>query len=1073
MYKSIWFILFSMMFTLQAQETLLLRHPSVHEDRIAFAYASDIWISSTDGSAPRRLTVNPDVEFNPVLSPDGKWVAFTGNYAGNNDVYVVSAEGGSPKRLTFHPGADVVRGWHGNEIIYSSAKESAVPRYTRLFTVNAQSGAIASLILPEASQGTISPDGKFIAYIKVPDPSDGNRNYRPFNLYRGGLMPKVWIFDMQRHSVEEIPGSSASNNTRPVWLNDQKIYFLSDRDNRTVNVYSYDRSTKAVSRVTNFSDYDVRSLHTDGRSVVFEQAGRIHRLDPAKGTSQPVSVRIHADITTNRPQWVKASGYIRQIAVSPTGVRAAVEARGEILTVPVEKGDIRNLTNSPGVHDRAPVWSPDGRYIAFFSDEGGEYQLALQDQLGKEKRILINPGKGNYFYNPVWSGDSKKILYHDKHLNLYYIDIRDKKPVLIDSDLFDRPDAFFAASWSPDNKWIVYNRKLKNNLRALFLYNLAGEKSTQITDGLSEASMPSFSRDGKYIFFKASTNYGRSVGWLDMSSFEVPVRDNLYAIVLDKDEPSLLEPQSDEEKINGGDSTAKKSAPASSDIVIDLTDIQQRIVALDLPAKSYSALQGNAPGKLFYLERDPGGGPANLMVYDIAKRKAELFLNNVSSYRITADGKKIGVQSGGSFSIVPVNGKPNPAEGRLDFSAITVLSDPKKEWEQMFSEVWRIERDFFYVENLHGADWKKVRTKYEKFLPHVAHREDLNYLFNQMMGELVIGHNYVSQGDFPEAINVNVGLLGADYTIDQGRYRFSRIYEGLSWNPEFKAPLTQPGIAVREGDYLIEVNGMAVTAKENIYSFFQNMAAKQVTITVNSKPSLDGARRYTVVPLANESNLRLINWVEGNRKKVSDLSGGKLAYVYLPNTGGGGYTFFNRYYYAQLDKQGVIIDERFNGGGSAADYIVDILSREVSNYWKNRDGEIMKTPEAVIDGPKAMLINGYAASGGDLLPYLFKQKKLGPLVGTTTMGILVGIYNYPELMDGGSVTAPRLGIFSKDGKYIIENEGVAADVEVEMNPADVIRGRDPQLEKAVELLMKDIKPTKIIVPKDPVRANQF
>ena len=514
-----------------------------------------------------------------------------------------------------------------------------------------------------------------------------------------------------------------------------------------------------------------------------------------------------------------------------------------------------------------------------------------------------------------------------------------------------------------------------------------------------------------------------------------------------------------------------KKTPASKTVRIDLDGIDQRIVALPLPEKNYSNLQGHSDGKLFFVQREPGTQPPTLMVYDIIKRKAEPWMAGVGNFVISADGKKLLYNSNNSFFLVSTAAKPNGTDGKLNLAEMKVWTDPEKEWAQMFNEVWRIERDFFYVDNLHGADWKQIRKKYEVFLPHVSHREDLSYLFNDMMAELVIGHNYVSQGDYPDPVNVNVGLLGADYEMENGKYRFKKIYSGMNWNPGFAAPLTQPGVQVKEGDYILSVNGVKVDASTNIYSVFQNTAGKQTRILVNNKPTMEGAREYTVLPVASESNLRLMNWVEENKKKVHEMSNGRLAYVYLPNTGGDGYTFFNRYYYSQLDKEGVIVDERFNGGGSAADYIIDILNRKVSNYWKNRDGDIMKTPEAVIDGPMAMVMNGYAGSGGDLLPFLFKQKKLGPLVGTTTNGILVGIYNYPVLMDGGTVTAPRLGIFSTEGKWIIENEGVTPDVEVEQTPKDVINGKDPQLEKAVELVVKQLGPKKEIkAPPPPVRA---
>jgi tricorn protease len=555
-----------------------------------------------------------------------------------------------------------------------------------------------------------------------------------------------------------------------------------------------------------------------------------------------------------------------------------------------------------------------------------------------------------------------------------------------------------------------------------------------------------------------------------MSSYDNPVRNSIYAIHLSKETPSILLPESDEEFVKSSDTTSKTTNASSKTVKIDFDGIQERVVVLPIPEKNYSNLLA-ADGKLYFVQRDPGSPTPTLMTYDIAKRKADQFVANVGSFALSVDGKKMLYVSNNAYYIVPTATKPNGTDGKLALAEMKVWSDPEKEWAQMFNEVWRIERDFFYVDNLHGADWKEIKAKYQKFLPYVAHREDLSYLFNDMMSELVIGHNYVNQGDYPDPVTVNVGLLGADYEMVNGKYRFKKVYGGLNWNPGFTSPLTQPGVNVKEGDYILAVNGVPVDANTNIYSVFQNTAGKQTRITVNSKPSMEGAKEYTVVPVNNEANLRLMNWVEENKKKVDKMSNGRLAYVYLPNTAGDGYTFFNRYYFSQLDKDGVVIDERFNGGGSAADYIIDMLNRKVTNYWKNRDGDIMKTPEAVIDGPMAMVTNGYAGSGGDLMPFLFREKKLGPLVGTTTHGILVGIYNYPVLMDGGTVTAPRLGIFSKDGKWIIENEGVSPDVEVEQTPKEVIAGKDPQLEKAVEIVMSKLGEKKEIkAPAPPVRA---
>lgn len=1039
------------------------------QDKIAFSYAGDIWLAGKDGSNPRRITVNPDVEAEPMLSPDGKWIAFSGNYDGNNDVYIVSVNGGIPRRITFHPANDIVRGWHGNDkILFSSGRESYSARFHKLFETDINGGLPQALKMPEAHQGNISPDGKYTAYIKSPDPTERAGIYRPFKHYRGGNMPKIWIFNNQTQETVEVPAAGA-NNTRPVWLGNA-VYFLSDR-NGTTNVFRYQLSDKQLTQITSHKDFDVKTLSSDGAGLVYEQAGKIHLWE--NGRAKDLDIALQADLPYKRPHWV-GDNSVRNMQISPTGVRAVVEARGEILTIPAEKGDIRNLTNTTGAHERDPSWSPDGKWIAYFSDESGEYSLKLRDQKAEKPAITISLGEPSFYYDLIWSPDSKKILYRDKHLRLYYIDIDAKKPVLIDEDNYDRPDQSFAASWSQDSRWITYHKRLPNIMHAVFIYDVSAGKTNQITDGRSEASQPTFSRDGKYLFFTASTNYALNTGWLDMTNYERDVQSSIYAVVLSNEAPSLLAPESDEETIKGTDAPAKPAAADTSkaakdktkNIRIDLQNIDQRIVALPLPAKAYTRLNASVDGKLLYLE----GG--NLNAFDIAKRKSEVLINTISNYVISADGKKLLYASGGSLGIVSASSKSTNSDGRLNVSGIRIKVDPEAEWKQMFNELWRIERDFFYVANMHGADWKAIRNKYEKFLPYVSHREDLNYLFNEMMSELVIGHNYVGLGDAPSPVSVNVGLLGADYSIENGHYRFRKIYSGLNWNPQFQAPLTQPGIQVKEGDYLLAVDGKPLDANDNVYSLFQNTAGKQVRILVNSQPNTTGAKEFTVVPTSSEVNLRLMDWVEGNRRRVDQLSNGQLAYVYMPNTGSDGYTFFNRYYFSQLDKKGVVLDERFNGGGSAADYVIDLMNRDLMNYWATRDGRPQTTPGNAIFGPKVMVTNGYAGSGGDLMPFLFREKKMGQLVGTTTMGILVGIYSYPVLMDGGYATAPRLGIFSKDGKWIIENEGVAPDVEVEMTPADVIAGKDPQLDKAVELLMKEVKKTAdVTIPKPPVRSK--
>ncbi len=1061
-------------------ETLLLKSPSVSESRIVFTYAGDIWIADKDGSNAQRLTVHEGAETNPVFSPDGNWVAFSGHYEGNTDVYVVSAEGGMPERLTYHPNSDVVRSWQGNtSIVFSSSRSSNSGRFSKLFTVERSGGLPQEMAMPEAHQGTVSPDGRYTAYIKNPDPNEGIGVYRPFKQYRGGNTPQVWIFDNETYEVEEIP-QNGSNNTHPVWAGKEKVYFLSDRNGYN-NVYRYDLTTKEVKQITEFSDYPVKTLHSNGETLSFEQGGRVHLYDISTEELTTLHITIKPDIPYKRPHYADGKDYIRHFSISPSGVRAVMGVRGDVFTIPTEKGDIRNITESPGAHDRFPAWSPDGDKIAWFSDANGEYQLMIADQKGENEPTTISFENPSFYYGPYWSPNSKKLAFYDKHLNMYYVDVEKKQPVKIDKDIYANPRPKFTPDWSPDSKWLTYTRRLENQLNAVFVYNVETGEKKQITDGMSETAYPTFGSEGNYLFFAASTDYGLNASWLDMTNYPHRVTYSIYAVVLQKDKESPFAPESDEEQIDKGEENGKKDDKDKNGkkedkvkVQIDFENLDQRIVSLPVPPRTYSHLEGNVKGKLFFLEQVPDQRGYTLHAFDMEEEKDDTWLEGLRGYEVSADGKKmIYATSSGNYAITGTDAKPEPGKGSLNLSEMKVYVEPLEEWEQMFDEVWRIERDFFYVENMHGADWEAVKEKYKKFLPHVGHREDLNYLFAEMMGEMVVGHNYVGGGDYPDEESVRTGLLGADYEIVNNRYRIKKIYSGLNWNPSFEAPLTKPGVDINEGDYILEVGGETLTGDMNIYSLFQNTVDKQVKLMVSSEPQLQGARKVTVVPVRSERNLRFMNWVEGNRKKVDEMTDGRVAYVYMPNTGGGGYTFFNRYYFSQLDKEAVIIDERYNGGGSAADYVINLLDREIMNYWGHRDGKVTATPGAGIFGPKAMIINEYAASGGDLMPFLFKEKDLGKLVGKTTLGILIGIYGYPPLMDGGFVTSPRFGIFSKDGEWIIENEGVHPDVEVEMTPKEVINGKDPQLEKAVEVIMKELEEKEekeVKKPAPPVRA---
>lgn len=1059
-----------------AQETLLLRNPSISKQHVTFVYGGDIWIADKNGDNARRITANPAVEKNPIFSPDGSQIAFTGNYDGNTDIYVVPIAGGEPKRVTYHPAADVLRGWLDNKNVYfTTNREYTYSLNSRLYTASLQGNALDQpLPMPEAAQGYPSADKRYWAYIKNTDPTE--RDAVAFKRYRGGGMPSIWIFDTKTNEVEIVPGEGA-NDVKPLWLAD-KVYFLSDRD-KIVNIYSYDLKSKKVEKLTNFKDYDVRSLHGIEDELVFEQAGKVHILSLKSRASKALAIQVHSDVPYKRPHYVNMDKDIRDYSISPTGQRALVESRGEIFSIPKEKGEARNISNSPGSHERFPAWSPDGKWISYISDVNGKYQLVLRDQQAKDKPLNFDLGTTGFYFQPTWSPDSKRLFYNDAHLNLYYIDVDTRKVVFVDHDklsgITGRVSNHFQPSWSPDSKWISYVKTLPNAVTAMFVYNTETKQSHQITDGMAAVRGTSFSKDGKYLFFTASTNTGLTNSGLHMSAQDRNVSYAVYAFLLAKDTPSIFKTESDEELIVEEDAKEKSTKENSKkgavkDVVIDFDGISPRILTLPIQA-GYFQLNGTVENMLIYKRG------AGIYGYDLVKLEDKQLVESASGFTISGDGKRMIYRNQGDLFIVGAGQKPaTPTTGKLKLDGIKQLVDPAAEWNQIFQEVWAMQKDFFYAENMHGLDWKAVKTKYEKFLPYVNHRSDLSYLLNEMMGEMVVGHNYIYPGDEPSAPAVSVGVLGADFEIENGYYKIKKIYNRLDWNPRLKAPLAEPGLQITEGLYILAVNGVAVTKDTNIYSLFDHTVGKQTVLRVNSKPSLVGAREVTVRPISfsGEMELRHAEWVERNRLRTAALSNNQIAYVYMPNTGEEGYTNFNRYYFSQMDKKALLIDERNNGGGWVADYVIDLLSRELIAGWGIRDGRGFNTPGNGIYGPKAMIINENAGSGGDMMPYMFRHKKLGKLVGRTTMGILVGISGYPPLIDGGRITSPNFGVYDLAGKYIIENEGVAPDIFIEQMPKDLIEGRDPQLEKTISLLLEEMKtyPYKELrKPTDPIRVN--
>ncbi|MBN1271823.1 MAG: PD40 domain-containing protein [Candidatus Aminicenantes bacterium] len=1078
------------------EEPLLMQSPTINRTHIVFVFAGDLWKVPREGGSALRLTSSPGLESGPIFSPDGSQIAFSGEYDGNIDVFVVPAEGGIPSRLTWHPYSDTALGWSsdGKEVLFTSARTS-FSRFNELFTVSTEGGFPKRLPLPMGYEGSFSPDGRHIAYVPL------RRAFYVWKRYRGGTATPIWIADLSDSRIEKIPRKD-SNDYNPVWMGD-KVYFLSDRDG-PVTLFVYDITTKNVNRVLKNDGLDLKSFGAGPDAIVYERFGSLHLLNPSDGEDRRVPVSITGDMAEVRERFENVGRSLSSPSLSPNAVRAVFEARGEIITVPAEKGDARNLSQTPGAMERTPAWSPDGKHIAYFSDESGEYMLHIQPQSGTEEIIRIKLEKNpSFYYDPRWSPDSKKIAYADCHLNLWYVDLEVKKPVKVDKGRYYGDNYYLSPEWSPDSKWLAYTKRLTNYLGAVFLFSLDSQKITRLTDGMSDARMPVFDPGGKYLYFTASTDSGASLQ-PDIHSIFRPSTSTVYLAVLSKETTSPFVPESDEEGASekpkkpqdkAVDKPEKPSPEQKKDaglkdkekvpVVIDMEGILQRILAVPLPALSYVSLQTAGPGVLLAVESSPPlpgtFGPRGNTVhrYDLKQRRSDVVVSGVGYFEVARNGKKYlySQREGwfiGDLRPMPPKGAPGgmrpsggPSGKALPTQNIQVKINPRAEWRQMFHEIWRIQREFFYDPDLHGLDLEKAKKTYTPFLKNIASRQDLNYLFADMLGEMTVGHLGVGGGDIPRVERIPTGLLGADYTIENGRYRFARIYNGENWNPQYQAPLTQPGVIVREGEYLLAVDGQEVQSSDNIHMFFEAKAGKQVVLTVAPQANGQDSREVIVVPVRSESGLRHFAWIENNRRLVEEATGGRVAYVYMPDTAYGGYTYFNRYFYAQVGREGAIIDERFNAGGMLATDIIERLQRKLMSLVATRDGADEVQPQGAIFGPKVMLINEFAGSGGDAMPWYFKRAKVGPLVGKRTWGGLVGRAGAPRLLDGGYVSSPSSGVWAPEGKWIAENIGIFPDVEVELDPYLVRQGKDPQLEKAIEIVKKALAENPLLKPKRP------
>jgi tricorn protease len=1049
--KRLWILLFFLLGATtpghaEEQEPTLFRQPTVSRTHIVFSYAGDLWIVSRAGGEAKRLTSGPGEDTNPVFSPDGNLVAFSRESGSGAHVYVVPAAGGEPRRLTYHPG------WYWSGAVgWTPDGKSVVFAYwgnaIRLFSVPSEGGPATELPPPSAAYGAFSPDGKRIAYAPFVS------YHRNRKRYRGGRTSRIWIADLPDCRIEKIPRGN-SNDFNPMWV-DNRVYFLSDR-NGPISLFAYDVETKKVLQIIHNPATDILSASAGPGAIVYERFGSVHLYDLEAGKSRQLAIRVSGEMPEMKPRSVNASDNLTGVRLSPAGDRALIEARGELLTVPALQGEIQNLTNTPGVRERFPVWSPDGKRIAYFSDESGEYALHVRNSDGtsvvKKIDLVQLPG---FYFSPVWSPDSKKIAYRDHRLCLWYVDVEKGSPVRIDSDAYQeriwvRIEAPPPA-WSPDSRWLSYTKMLENHMRALHIYSLETGQSQQVTDGLSDISSPQFDRSGNYLYFGASTDIGPTQGD-DLSAWDRTPSRSVYVAFLR----------------NGLKFPTTPEGKAAGPVVIDFDRLADRIVALPIPARNYTRLVAGEPGALFLLETvpqpqhslpgsDPSSNPQTLYRFELGARKTDKVIEGIRDFDLSGDGQKMLCRQGRKWAISPVAVPLKSDEGALKLESLQVRINPAAEWKQMFHEVWRSIRDLFYDPGFHGLNLKAREEEFEPYLKSVASPADLNYLFREMLSELRVSHLNVMVGMEPQMKTSNPGLLGADYEVADGRYRLARIYAADTWNPQARAPLRQPGLDLKEGDYLLAVDGHELRATDNIYCLFEGKAGKEVVLRVAPDAAGGRPREVTVVPIDDEYVLRQFAWVEDNRRRVDRLTSGRVAYIYLPDASKAGLAVFDRYFFAQADKEAVIVDARSNSGGALPEYFVHLLGRQVLALVATRAGQDFTAPYSVIRGPKVMIADEFTWSAGDCLAWFFKRLGLGPLIGSRTGGGMVGIGGRLTLLNGGWLSVSSNAVYGPDGKWAPENEGVAPDIEVEQDPAAVRAGRDPQLEKAVEVILTLLK----------------
>lgn len=1054
-----------------AEETRLLRQPTISKDHVSFVYGGDLWIADLNGSNVKRLTNSAALESNPHFSPDGKTIAFSSNRSGSNSVYTISIDGGQPKRLTYHASGAQVRGWtnDGKRVLFASGRDTAPRPVNRLWTI-ALDGSPAELVNKQwAFNGSFSPNGKQIVIDRMGRWDVEWRNYR------GGQNTPLVVLNLANNKETKLPFEN-SVDIEPVWVKD-KIYFISDRD-WIANVWSYEPKSKALEQITFFDNSDVKQLGSNGELLVIEHNGYVYTINPKNKQQTRLKIEVKGDFPWADVEWKDVTDSVRSAGLSPTGKRAVMQARGEIFTVPVENGSVRNLSQSSGEADRKPIWSPKGGKIAWFTDAGAKgYKLVLANQDGSGKRRYIDIGESKMAWSPTFSPDGKYIAFVDDDVRIRVVDLAKGSIKTIDSGGSNLERGRNGLTWSPDSSWLAYSKTASNNFRQIWAWSMKSGKTTAITNRFADSFSPSWDKSGKHMYFLASTDLGLNSGWANTSNMTADSEYAAYVINLKADEASPFAQKSDEEEVKSDseeddadkedkkeDKDDKKSDKKSdkdakdASVTIDFKNIDRRVLALSTPAANYVATLTGPKGSVFILERKSGSRGLTIHKFVLEDNKATEFASGVTSPSMSSDGKHMLVRAGSSWKLLNPS-KPSDKKGKRLKVKLEMKLDRQQEWAQIFDEAYRYQRDYFYDPDLHGRDWDDVYKRYSPLVPHIKHRADLNYVVDMVNGELSVGHSFVFGGDFPDVPRSKAGLLGADLEINKKRWQIKRIFTSESWNPSLNGPLDEPGLDVADGDYIVGVNGKEIDASDNIYKYLEGTVGKQITLHVNKKPKFKGAREIVVVPTRSERGLRQRAWVEDNRRLVDKLSDGKLAYIWVPDTSFSGFTSFTRYFFAQQDKLGAVVDDRFNGGGLLDDYMVDLMSREVRAALTNEvpNGKPFLLP-AGIKGPKVLLVNELAGSGGDFFPWVFKRQNIGPLVGETTWGGLVKSSVHYSLVDGGALTAPDNAVFDPiNNEWVGENVGIPPDIFVYQDAVALNKGRDPQLERAVREALNMLK----------------